>query len=140
MTGTNNHELFADLRALSEHSFPKRCSTCGRVYDSPRDFAEKSSSPPAGTGLKASLDDEDQPVIELFRNCECGSTLMDVFQDRRDTSGRGLRRRQVFQRLLERLETKGMSESEARQELLRVLRGESSDKLEALGIHLATSR
>ncbi|MCK9987662.1 MAG: hypothetical protein AzoDbin1_04134, partial [Azoarcus sp.] len=37
-----------------------------------------------------------QVIVELFRNCVCGSTLMDCFRDRRDTSEAGLRRRARF--------------------------------------------
>lgn len=129
-------QLFADLKALSDSAFPKRCATCGRVYNSPEDFFRHSKAPSNGSGLKGSWDDSDQDIVELYRNCECGSTLMDFFLDRRDTSERGLKRRAVFGRLLDTLEGKGMGRDIARRELLRLMNGDSSPQLEALGIRL----
>lgn len=31
--------LFEGLQALVDSAFPKRCNTCGRVYQAPGDFA-----------------------------------------------------------------------------------------------------
>jgi hypothetical protein len=131
-------QLFDDLKVLSDSAFPKQCSTCGRVYNSPEDFFRHSSAPNFGSGLKGSWDDEDNTVVELFRNCECGSTLMDFFMDRRDKSSRGLKRRTVFGRLLDTLEDKGLSREIARQELTGVMNGNHSERIESLGIRLKT--
>lgn len=131
-------QLFADLKVLSDSAFPKQCSTCGRVYDSPEDFFSQSSAPTFGSGLKGSLDEDDESIVELFRNCECGSTLMDFFMDRRDNSPRGVKRRTVFGRLLDALENKGLPRNVARQELTGVMNGNPSKRLEALGIQLKT--
>lgn len=132
----SEYQLFADLKALSDSAFPKQCATCGRVYNSPEDFFRHSKAPTRGSGLKGSCDDDDKDIVELYRNCECGSTLMDFFMDRRDTSERGLKRRAVFGRLLDTLERKGLSRANARQELLSVMNGNRSPRLEALGIRL----
>ncbi len=132
----SEHQLFADLKALSDSAFPKQCSTCGRGYDSPQDFFEHSIAPTFGSGLKKSWDDDDNTVVELFRNCECGSTLMDFFMDRRDGSARGVKRRTVFGRLLDTLEKRGLTRDIARQELIGVMNGNQSESLEALGIRL----
>ncbi len=131
-------QLFADLKVLSDSAFPKQCSTCGRVYDSPEDFFSQSSAPTFGSGLKGSRDEDDESIVELFRNCECGSTLMDFFMDRRDGSPRGVKRRTVFGRLLDALENKGLPRNIARQELTGVMNGNPSKRLEALGIQLKT--
>ncbi|WP_028672302.1 hypothetical protein [Saccharospirillum impatiens] len=131
-------QLFADLKVLSDSAFPKQCSTCGRIYNSPEDFFRHSNAPTFGSGLKGSWDDDDRTVVELFRNCECGSTLMDFFMDRRDRSSRGLKRRTVFGRLLDTLEAKGLSREIARQELTGVMNGNQSERLEAFGIRLKT--
>ena len=87
-------ELFEGLKALSDSAFPKECATCGRVYRSPQDFVQQSDDIAGRSGLKLGYDDDDRPVVELFRNCVCGSTLMDFFSDRRETSRAGLKRRQ----------------------------------------------
>lgn len=129
-------QLFADLKVLSDSAFPKQCSTCGRLYDSPEDFFSLSKAPTFGSGLKRSWDDDDNTVVELFRNCECGSTLMDFFMDRRDCTARGVKRRTVFGRLLDTLEKKGLPRDIARQELTGIMNGNQSERLEALGIQL----
>lgn len=126
-------DFYQGLTALAESAFPKRCLTCGRVYQSVDDFLHQTEALRGGrSGLKAVSDEENHTVVELFRNCVCGSTLMDVFNDRRDPSERGLRRRQQFESLLDGLEARGIERGLARHELLRVLRGEHSDLLAPL--------
>lgn len=127
-------DLYANLQALSKTAFPKKCSNCGRIFETEEDFVLKTRSCDNQSGLKSSLDEEDQPIVELFRNCVCGSTLMDFFSERRDLSEQGIRRRQVFGKLLVMLEEKGLSVDEARQELLKFMKGKRSQVLENLGI------
>lgn len=125
--------FYRGLTALAEGTFPKRCFTCGRVYESVDDFLRQTGTVNGGrSGLKAVSDDDQHTVVELFRNCVCGSTLMDVFNDRRDLSPQGLHRRRQFDGLLDVLEARGIERGLARHELLRVLRGEHSDLLSAL--------
>ncbi|MDT4331444.1 hypothetical protein ACQE3D_14385 [Methylomonas sp. MS20] len=89
---------FEGLRA-AQASFPRSCRTCGRVYNSAEDFLAQTVDLPAGnTGLREMLDDDDQAVVAVFRNCVCGSTLMDEFQSRRDDSPEGRARRAEFAR------------------------------------------
>lgn len=130
------NDLYANLSALSKSAFPKHCNNCGRVFESEADFIQKTSTLHNHSGLKASLDDDDQPILELFRNCVCGSTLMDFFSERRDLSEKGIRRRETFGKLLEMLEEKGLPRDEARQELLNFMKGQHSPFLEKLGINL----
>ncbi|TBW49240.1 oxidoreductase [Marinobacter halodurans] len=132
--------LFEGLRALSDSAFPKRCANCGREYESPDSFVRQSASLGQASGLKQGYDDDDSPIVELFRNCVCGSTLMDVFEDRRDDSPAGQRRREIFGKLLDRLSGQGMAIQEARRELKRLMRGDESPALEEMGIHLKTRR
>lgn len=136
----NDLELFEGLQALSDNAFPKECRTCGRVYHSPEDFITQSEGIAGRTGLKSSYDDDDRPIVELFRNCLCGSTLLDFFSDRRDTSPAGLRRREVFTKMLAQLEKRGMKAETARQELLNLMRGQRSSTLESMGIQLKARR
>jgi hypothetical protein len=135
-----NLELFEGLKALSDNSFPKECATCGRVYHSPEDFVQQSEDIAGRSGLKHGYDDDDRPVVELFRNCICGSTLMDFFSDRRETSPSGLKRRQVFGKMLTHLESRGMDKPIARRELLKLMRGDASKEIESLGIQLKARR
>lgn len=137
---TDDLELFEGLKALSQSAFPKECANCGRVYHSPEDFVAHSEGVAGRSGLKSSCDDDDLPVVELFRNCVCGSTLMDFFSDRRDTTPAGLRRREVFAKMLTHLEQRGMSIESAREELKKLMRGDRSEKLEGMGIQLKARR
>ncbi|WP_148861350.1 oxidoreductase [Marinobacter fonticola] len=129
-------DLYDGLQALTDSAFPKRCANCGREYESPESFIQQSQPLGRGSGLKTGYDDDDLPIVELFRNCLCGSTLMDTFANRRDESTRGLERRRVFGNMLDFLEKKGMGREDARRELIRLMRGEESPQLEAMGLRL----
>jgi len=123
--------LFAGLKALAESAFPKRCSSCGRYFESPEQFLRETQQIREGvSGLKQSYDDDDMTIVEVYRNCLCGSTLMDFFTDRRDLSEVGLKRRETFGKVLNQLVDSGWERVIARDELLKVLRGEKSDLLE----------
>jgi hypothetical protein len=127
--------LFDGLKALSDASFPKKCASCGQVYATVEEYVRKTGDVSGKSGLKTGYDDDDTPIVELFRNCVCGSTLMDCFTDRRDISDDGLKKRQLFAKLLDMLLAKGIAVDVARGELLKVLKGETSPVLEKLGIH-----
>lgn len=136
MTDSNSFidDLYSNLSALSKDSFPKHCNNCGRVFETERDFVLKTVSMEDHSGFKPDLDDDGRPLIELFRNCTCGSTLMDYFNERRDLSEKGIRRRETFEKILVMLEKKGWSRHQGRQELLKFMRGERSRYLESLGV------
>ncbi|MDY7030436.1 MAG: oxidoreductase [Thermodesulfobacteriota bacterium] len=106
------------------------------VFHSVSDFIDYSKSLGVGSGLKESFDENDTPILELFRNCSCGSTLMDFFSDRRDGSEQGRKRREIFSKVLQLLEKKGLPREEARIELQKILRGERSEIIEEFGIGL----
>ncbi len=125
--------LFQGLKVLSESSFPKRCGHCGTVYQSAADFIAKTEEINGRSGLKSSFDDDGSTLVELYRNCHCGSTLMDFFTERRDRSNRGLRRREKFSKLVKILTDNGLSNGDARQELKAWMRGEHCSKLHELG-------
>lgn len=125
------NELYQGLQALADSSFPKRCNNCGQVYDTAEDFIRRTKKlQPETSGLKQSFDDDESVIVELYRNCECGSTLLDFFTDRRDTSSQGLDRRKKFGELLDKLTESGLSDVIARVELIKVLRGEVSEILQ----------
>lgn len=128
-------ELFNGLKALSDASFPKKCSFCGEEYATVDEYVQKTEDVSGKSGLKKGYDDDDKPIVELFRNCICGSTLMDCFNDRRDVSTGGLKRRELFGKLMKMLTDKGVETDVARTELLKVIKGEPSSVLEKMGIN-----
>ncbi len=127
-------DLFNGLKALSDASFPKKCAYCGEEYATVEEYVQKTKDVSGKSGLKKGYDDDDTPIVELFRNCVCGSTLMDCFNDRRDVSDEGLKRRELFGKLMRMLTDKGVDVAVARSELLKVIKGEHSPVLEKMGI------
>ncbi len=118
------HLFFEGLQALAASAFPKHCTCCGRVFATAAEFMRQTNSVRKNSsGLKQSFDDDSVAIVEAYRNCLCGSTLMDFFSDRRDISEAGFQRRELFDKLLPHLEGKGMRKAEARSHLLRLLRG-----------------
>lgn len=131
MSDLSIETLYNGLQALAESAFPKKCNTCGRTFDNADEFIKETEKiRPEVSGLKQTVDDDGSTMVELFRNCPCGSTLMDAFNDRRDLSGKGEKRRKRFQELQTFLiEEHHLDTSTARDELLKVMRGERSEIL-----------
>ena len=113
---------FAGLCALVESAFPRTCPKCRRTFASVEDFLVETQPLQRSTGLKESVDDAARPIVALFRNCLCGSTLMEFFQDRRNQTETGLWIRRQFQVWLEELQATGLDEPTARKKLLERLR------------------
>lgn len=126
-------DLYAGLSALAETAFPKHCPTCRREFKSAQEFLLETEKLGNRSGLKQSQDD-DHVMVELFRNCPCGSTLLECFRDRRDTSEAGLTRRKRFGELLDHLIGLGMDATVARTELLKIAHGQPSEILIKLRI------
>ncbi len=119
--------LFEGLTALAESSFPKKCNCCGRLFETVEDFVKDTVDiPTAKSSLKTAEEEDGSIVLELFRNCPCGSTLMDAFSDRRDFSERGFKRREKFEFMLDFLAEQGIDKLVAREELLKVMHGQKS--------------
>lgn len=126
-------ELFSGLRALADSSFPKRCACCGRVYASAEDFFRQTEKiRPGSRDLKPATEEDGTRILEVFRNCVCGSTLMEFFGDRRDASPAGEERRKRFGVLLGQLVERGVDGAVAKQELLKVVHGQRSELIETL--------
>ncbi|MCK0507765.1 oxidoreductase [Aromatoleum anaerobium] len=133
-------ELYAGLQAVAAGAFPKHCAVCGRSYRDADDYVAQTQRVGSGrSGLRQTKDDNGQVILELFRNCVCGSTLMDCFNNRRDTSEAGLRRRARFNELVDSLVAKGLERERARAELLNILRGKPSALLCAAACPLVKS-
>lgn len=128
--------IFQGFQALVASSFPKTCRCCGKVYPDVASFFEETRSLGRGSDIRPSETDDGEPELMLFRNCSCGSTLMEDFAERRDTSEQGRLRRALFAELKGVLVRRGFAEAEAHDELLKVIHGEPSEKLSALGISL----
>ena len=128
---TSHDAWFAGLKALGRDNFPKRCRNCGRVFASAADFFQQTQAiRPEITGLKAVYDEDEGPLVEVFRNCVCGSTLLVNCASRRDDSATGHSRRRLFDELLGYLVGHGVDRAQARIELLRVASGDRSEVLE----------
>jgi hypothetical protein len=125
-------ELFVGLLSLGEYSFPKSCPKCGRVYATLSDLLRQTDTDIRDGGVVQHESDQGEQVIGVFRNCPCGGSLNVLFKDRRDTSPEGVRRRETFGQLLDKLKTAGVETEVARRELLNLLHGRPSDILQRL--------
>ncbi|MGD9209698.1 MAG: hypothetical protein PVI90_02930 [Desulfobacteraceae bacterium] len=129
-----NLNVFKGLKALSDSSFPKRCGNCGRVFETAKQYLEETENLNSGIGMKASYDDDDKSILEVYRNCICGSTLMDFFSDRRDLSEKGVKRRENFQKVLNYFEQQGIDPQIGREEILKFMRTGESSLLKQFGV------
>ncbi len=87
-------DKFHNLKPQPEAMFPKACKCCGKIYQSAEEFLLHTQALHSNrSSLKEGEDDDGRVLVEVFRNCVCGSTLMDEFQSRRDNSPEGQRRR-----------------------------------------------
>lgn len=130
------NELMQGLQTLADTAFPKRCANCGREYQSVEQYILETEG--LDKGIKA-VEDEGESFLEMYRNCVCGSTLMDFFHDRRDLSERGLKRRAAFGKVMDALVEKGFDRATVRQELLKLLRRQPTDFFEKNNIDLSIS-
>lgn len=93
--------MFRGLKALP-FQFPRKCNSCGREYQTEAEFLEQTENLRNGRSpFKESEDDEGGVILEVFRNCVCGSTLMDEFHSRRDNSPEGQKRRAAYAQALQ---------------------------------------
>ncbi len=132
MTTSSSDNFFAGLKSIVDSAFPKTCPMCGKTYNNEDAFINETTKLNNQTGLKQSYDDDDHTIVELYRNCSCGSTLMNFFGDRRDTSEAGEKRRAKIGELIEYLITQGLEQDLARTELLKAIRGEKSEVLKKI--------
>ena len=103
-----NAVLFAGLQQLADSAFPKRCANCGREYRTAAEFLAATRPLRADTsGLKQARGDDGHAFVELFRNCVCGSTLLESFRNRRDLSEEGNMRRKRFEDMVGKLVAMG---------------------------------
>ena len=132
MTSSNADDFFSGLKSIVDSAFPKTCPMCGKTYNNEEDFIQETNKLSNQTGLKQSFDDNEKTIVELYRNCSCGSTLMNFFGDRRENNKAGEQRRIKFGELLDYLIADGLEISVARNELLKAIRGEKSEILKKI--------
>ncbi len=129
-------ELYEGLQALLDAAFPKKCTGCGKTFMTLKEFLQGTYSTISSSGLKLSEQNTKRPVVELYRSCQCGATLMEFFHDRRDDSETGAMVRAKFAQLLDMLKNTGLSLGTARAELVQLLRGGQSQIFNMLGLHI----
>lgn len=111
-------------RRLEHQAFPKTCPVCGKVYRDEIQFFQETQAlvgRPSGTRPIHDDPDVDHLYLEVYRNCACGTTLMERFHSRRDLSPAGLARRAAFEEVLGKLTLAGLSREAARLQLLRLI-------------------
>lgn len=126
---------FDGLRALLDSTFPKTCRSCGYVYISAEQFFIETHDMPHGrSSLRSAIEDDGLILVEAFRNCRCGSTLMDEFGCRRDQSAAGLKRRQAFDNMLCAMQARNIAVDAARMEIIKFLQGQPNTLVAMLNI------
>lgn len=94
--GKNNYNPYKGLEPLFTDMFSKECNCCGKVYSDISSFITLTFPVASGSGLQET-EDEEGIIVELFRTCSCGSTLMMECRDRRDRSPCGQKRRRDYE-------------------------------------------
>lgn len=110
-----------EFTPLQAESFPKKCRICGKVYlDQAQFLAQTTPVTHSPSSIREVTQDDGHHdlFLEVFRNCGCGSTLMEFFHSRRDLSEAGITRRQLFDSMVRILEDAGQSRQQARAALL----------------------
>lgn len=118
----------AGLRELMAASFPKTCEHCGRVYADIDAFIQ-------GTLASASLPSSggnNNAVIALTRNCECGAQLTAPYSSRRGSGDLASQCRDTFDALVEQMVEAGAEPDQARGELRQLITGGYQDILRQL--------
>ena len=128
--GIGGQAWYSGLRPREDSAYPRKCRNCGRVFETPDDFFTETRDIRADkSGLKQLVDDDSLIMVEAFRNCPCGSTLMDYFDNRRNNSAAGRAKRKKFGELLNYLVQSGLDAQVAYAELIKITRGEESEIL-----------
>ncbi len=91
-------EFGARLEAIYRAAFPKVCGTCGRVFET--EDAWEAAAKLSGT---STIWDSSTNLLHDYRDCNCGSTLLVVLEDRRDETAFGSAKRELFVECVERI-------------------------------------
>lgn len=100
------------------HTFPKTCFRCGLCYHNAGIYYSRTKPYP----VPVQQANSDPSFAKDFRICSCGATLTILaLCDRRDNSGIGRERRDLFDRWLVRLEAESTKSGEDAKRQLRFL-------------------
>lgn len=130
---TEDTTFLAGLHEFWANDFPKICPKCSRIYQTFTEFITRTTSSENGSGVAEYELESREKSVGIFRNCACGSTLMILGPNRRDTSAIGEKRRQIFGAMLDKLISANVPPEDARARLLKVL---YSGNLEGLASRL----
>lgn len=111
---------FGFLQSRVKTQFPKTCAKCSKTYANFEEFFYETEEIVHGIVNYPIVNDD----FYMHRNCRepCESTLVVVFEDRRDESLSGCRRRKIFENCLIKLEAVlKLEEGECRELLLNLL-------------------
>lgn len=128
-------EIYEELKAFVDESFPQECSMCGKVYNSLGDLLDDTEGVGKPGTFVNSLGYQNVPYVDMCRNCSCGSSLMVIFESRRDMSDTGRKRRDDFQLMMDLIMQQGIDQETAQRELLGVLAGHPSQLLSESMLH-----
>jgi len=120
------------LRSVADSDFPKTCRNCQRSYQTLAEFIRDTVSTAPGAGLKQGFNDDEQAIVKLLRNCQCGSTLMSPVHSRRGHSDLASECREQFDMLVTQMAATGRTHESAREDLRQVITGGYGDILEQL--------
>ncbi|MBF0224233.1 MAG: hypothetical protein HQK76_02145 [Desulfobacterales bacterium] len=118
--------LYRNLKLLSKYAFPKICSDCGKVYENAEKYIDETKSIESSKNIKMSVDNH-ITTIELYRKCDCGSVLKDIFTDKKNFIIEDVERLPRFNKMLDKLINTGLKKDVATQELLKLIKGEKNN-------------
>jgi hypothetical protein len=116
-------EWFRGIMSLGEYGLPAVCPGCGKIYHTLSEILRRSEQGLHDSGMLQAVGEDNQPLVGFYSLCECGKRIKVFVRDRRDRSAEGLLWRETFGELLEAFRGVGIPTQEARQELLKALRG-----------------
>lgn len=130
----DNATLFKSLQALEDASFPRACDKCGARFENEKDYILNTQAYQQNPGLTAIQDKKGRIFLKLIRKCSCGQPILDHFGDRRDKTPQGELRRGAFDKVIKTLVAKGLSEKQAKLELISHMNNKKSLVLERMGV------
>jgi hypothetical protein len=113
------HLIESKLKTLYNEKFPKKCNSCGAVFETRESYLE-ATKPLSDRNVRF---DKFVDKVQEYRNCTCGSTLMIMMPDRRDMTEFGIERRAIFDQLVALIvEMKKMDQEDAKKIVRKIFK------------------